>query len=87
MSLIKHFFLTIVLSLTIFSASLRNFGTRVSEFFTRKKKDVAKEAEEAENKVENVAEEQIDKAADAAEQIAQNVGELHKKENLYFIFV
>lgn len=74
----ENLFITTLLSLVIFSASLRNFGTRVSEFFTRKKKDVAREAEETGENVENVVEEQIDKAADAAEQVAQNVGESQK---------
>lgn len=47
----------------MFSASLRNFGTKVGEFFGRKKKDVAKEAEEAETEVVEAVDRAAEKAA------------------------
>lgn len=53
---------------------MRNFGTKVSEFFTRKKKDVAKEAEETENEIEQAVDKVADKIVKAKDELNQELG-------------
>lgn len=56
---------------------MKNFATRVGEFFTRKKKDVAKEAEETENEIEEAVDQAVDKTAKAKEEVKQELGMLY----------
>lgn len=65
----------------IFLASLRNFGSRIGQLFTKKKNDVAEEVKETENKIEDVVEERGKKTNEAlertksdAQKIAQEAG-------------
>lgn len=48
----------------MFSASLRNFGTRIGSLFERKKKEAAEVAEEEEQKTEDLVEQQLTKASE-----------------------
>lgn len=69
--------------LFIFSASLRNFGSRIGQLFTRKKNEVAEEVKEGENQIEDVVEERAKKTDEAlertksdAQKIAQEAGKI-----------
>lgn len=64
-----------------FAASLRNFGSRIGQLFTRKKSEAAEEVQEVENRVEDVVEERAKKTDEAlertksdAQKIAQEAG-------------
>lgn len=61
-----------------FSASVRNFGTRVGEFFSRKKRDVNQEAEN----IENATEAHVQQAKDEVEKDIHNVSHNIGKKKL-----
>lgn len=62
--------------MVFFSASVKNFANRVGEFFTRKKKDAAKEVEETGNEIEEAVDQAVDKTAKAKEEVKQELGML-----------
>lgn len=68
-------------------ASLRNFGHRVSEFFTRKKKDASKEVEEAESKIEKAVDQQVDKTAEATEELKKDAEHLGQDVGKIFVIL
>lgn len=62
------------INLIVLLASMKNFATRVSDFFTRKKKDAAKEVEETEKQVDQAVDQVADKTAKAKEEFKQELG-------------
>lgn len=67
------------------SASLKNFGSRVGEFFGRKKKDVVKEIDETEAQGEHTVEEIAEKVAEVKEKVKQELSKLFTKNILFHL--
>lgn len=60
---------------------MRNFGSRISALFERKKKDVTKEAEETKDEIEKATEDTVNETVQAVKSDTEKVGDNLGKRN------